>query len=213
MSDLKEAMDKLADLFYATGMDWSLTVHHSLTEPTCPTVIIQADGLDTTRYRMDCDTIEDGVKQAADRVYREVFLHEIIKPTAPFTNPNDQVLVSLLDAWSRGERPEPPGPEPGFREVDRYKLRRANATLRINAAHAANEITRLRAELAASAERIEDLDRVNEQSIVAMRHALDDLTPPEDDATEDQDFAAAHLRAAMDAAVSVSAATRAREAS
>ena len=97
-------------------MDWVLTVSRILTEPVCPIVIIAPEGSNATRYRVDCDTIEQGISEATERVYREIILGQSIKPIAPFTNPDDAELESWIAVWRRGERVnrdgEPPETEP-----------------------------------------------------------------------------------------------------
>lgn len=106
---LKEIMAKLDGLYTKTGMDWRLEVHHDLTEPTCPTVVINPEGLECTRYRIDCDSIEQGIAEAVERVYQEVILGQIIEPMAPFTNSDDGALEVLLVQWRAapdGEAPD-----------------------------------------------------------------------------------------------------------
>lgn len=86
---IEAALQKLGALYEKTGKDWVLEVHHILTESTCPTVCIYPEGNDSTRYRFDRDTIEEGIAAAANAVYREVILGEKIEPECPFTNPGD----------------------------------------------------------------------------------------------------------------------------
>lgn len=83
-------LKKLSRLYELTGADWDLEINHSLTEPTCPTVVIRKEGSNSTRYRVDCDSIEEGIRTAVDLVYREVVLGEKISPLCPFTNPDDR---------------------------------------------------------------------------------------------------------------------------
>lgn len=101
---LKDVMAKLDDLYERTGLDWVLTVHHVLTEPTCPTVAINPEGLQCARYRIDCDSIEQGIAEAVERVHREVVLGQVIEPLAPFTSPDDAKLSRWLETWRRGEK-------------------------------------------------------------------------------------------------------------
>ena len=85
---LKPLID--AGLFVKTGCDWDITIHMSLTEPTCPTVVIRKEESNSTRYRFDRDSIEDGVRAAVNAVLREVIDGEKIEPECPFTNPDDR---------------------------------------------------------------------------------------------------------------------------
>lgn len=98
---LQDATKKLGSLYAKTGMDWDLHISHCLTEPTCPTVAIYPEGMETTRYTVWCDRdgIEKALGEVVDRVYREVIQGEVIEPTAPFTNPDDVKLEQLLAEW------------------------------------------------------------------------------------------------------------------
>ena len=86
---IRSTLKKLDKLYEITGQDWVLEIHHILTEPTCPTVCIRPEDSNMARYRIDCDSIEEGVQRAVDLVYREVILGEKIEPECPFTNPDD----------------------------------------------------------------------------------------------------------------------------
>lgn len=44
--------------------DLILTVHHILTEPTCPTVSLQWENTGERIFRADCDTLDEGVNAA-----------------------------------------------------------------------------------------------------------------------------------------------------
>lgn len=80
---------RLAELYKKTGDDWDLLISVSLTEPTCPCVVVQREGGNSTRYRVDRDTIEEGIAAATELAYREQILGEHITPECPFTNPDD----------------------------------------------------------------------------------------------------------------------------
>jgi len=86
---IKDDIDRLSDLYRLTGDDWVLIVHHVLTEPTCPTVIIRREDSNALRYRFDRDTIEEGIQAATEAVYREVVLGQTIEPETPITNSDD----------------------------------------------------------------------------------------------------------------------------
>lgn len=86
-ASLADIYAKLRSSLYAkTKRDWQLTVHVTLTEPTCPTVVINEEGGKSSRYRFDRDTIEEGVAAAVDAVYREVILGEKVAPECPWTD-------------------------------------------------------------------------------------------------------------------------------
>lgn len=101
---LAEVMAKLSDLYTRTEMDWVLEVHHCLTEPTCPTVVISPEGLQANRYRIDCDSIEDGIAEAVERVHREIIQGEAVEMMCPFSNPDDVKLGRWITKWQRGEK-------------------------------------------------------------------------------------------------------------
>ena len=99
----KDSLAKLENLYGKTGMDWDLRIDHCLTEPTCPTISIQPEGMSVTRYTVWCDPdkVEEALAGLVDRVHREVILGETIEPSAPFTNPDDVKLVRLLGEWGK----------------------------------------------------------------------------------------------------------------
>jgi hypothetical protein len=101
---LKDHLKKLNDLYRRTQTDWVLTVHVILTEPVCPTVIIAPEGCNAARYRVDNDSIEQGIAEAVERVHREIILGETVEPSAPYTNPDDEKLARWIATWQRGEQ-------------------------------------------------------------------------------------------------------------
>lgn len=86
---LKETLARLDKLYSLTKDDWELIVHHTLTEPVCPTVIIRREGSNALRYRFDRDTIEEGIEAAVDAVHREVVLGQTVESESPVTNSDD----------------------------------------------------------------------------------------------------------------------------
>lgn len=61
-------------LYSATGRDWELRVHHSLTEPelSCPTATIGMEGdNESVLFRADKDTIDDAIIAVVDMAYDE----------------------------------------------------------------------------------------------------------------------------------------------
>lgn len=65
----KEQVAPLRGLYKVTGYDWDLTVHHTLTEPTCPSVFIKPFAAKDDKHapageRFDCDTLEEGIAAA-----------------------------------------------------------------------------------------------------------------------------------------------------
>ena len=98
--DVEKALDKLSVLYSLTGEDWNIRIHHTLTEPTCPMVTIQPDGLNLMRYSSFADTIREGILQAAEHVYRELVLGEDIGHAAPFTNSDDGKWTELKTRWA-----------------------------------------------------------------------------------------------------------------
>jgi hypothetical protein len=89
-------------LFEATGRDWVLSVNHILTEPVCPTVIVHPEGWEMNRYRVDADTIEKGLQEAVERVYREVILRQEVGHAALWTNADDKLYEVWLKARIAG---------------------------------------------------------------------------------------------------------------
>jgi hypothetical protein len=98
---IKQTLAKLQGLYEKTNMDWEIYIRHSLTEPTCPSVVISPEGMEVARYRVDTDSIEEGIEKAVDLVYREVILGEQVSSYAPFTDPDDKRLEELLAKWRK----------------------------------------------------------------------------------------------------------------
>ena len=97
----KEKLETLGELFAKTGYDWHLVVSHCLTEPTCPTAVVQPEGKNCTRYRVDANTIEEAINGTINLAYRELILGEEIASICPFTNPDDKWLEDAIknDSW------------------------------------------------------------------------------------------------------------------
>lgn len=107
---MTDAMDRLSTLYALTGEDWELDLNHSLTEPTCPCAIIQPEGWNISRYRYDCDTIEEAITRACEAVYREVVLRERVSPACPYTEGLDGQYSKWLDARFAGSDDKLPYP-------------------------------------------------------------------------------------------------------
>lgn len=101
---LKDILARLDDLYTRTEMDWHIEIDYCLTEPTCPTVVINPEGLAAARYRVDCSSIEEGVAEAVERVHREIIQGQVITPMAPYSNPDDAKLSRWIEKWHRGEK-------------------------------------------------------------------------------------------------------------
>lgn len=68
----KQKMDALGNVLYGeTKHDWELTVHHTLTEPTCPVANVQPEGMQSTRYACFADTVEEAIAASVNAAYRE----------------------------------------------------------------------------------------------------------------------------------------------
>lgn len=108
---LESIIGDLGGLYTATGNDWSLRLHQSLTEPTCPTASIQPDGWSLSRYRVDADSIEKSLRETVARVRSEILDRHIVGHAAPFTNPDDAEFEKWLQRRAAGsdeQMPEPP---------------------------------------------------------------------------------------------------------
>ena len=92
MTSIAELLKPLEDanLYSLTGDDWEILIHISLTEPTCPTVVIRKEDRNSTRYRFDRDTAEEGIAAAVSAVMREVVHGQTVEPECPFTNAEDR---------------------------------------------------------------------------------------------------------------------------
>jgi hypothetical protein len=115
---LDEHFKKLGKLYSLTGHDWILNIHHILTEPTCPTIVVHPEGTNMARYSVYRDSIEESVEAVCDMVYREVVLRERVRSESPITNPDDDHYDKWINARLSGDDaklPEFPGEVPrGF---------------------------------------------------------------------------------------------------
>lgn len=115
-SDLGKILEPLSELYSATGEDWSLSFHHCLTEPTCPTAVICPEGWRISRYRVDCGSIEESLRTVVALVKREVIDRTPIGSYAPYSDADDDAYAKWLYARAAGsdeKLPEPPcGPLP-----------------------------------------------------------------------------------------------------
>lgn len=92
---IRDEIEVLNKLYSETGDDWVLSIRHMLTEPTCPTIVIRPESAYISRYRVDADSIEEGIKRCVALVKREVIDRHIIGSAAPYTESHD----GLYEAW------------------------------------------------------------------------------------------------------------------
>lgn len=110
-SSMTSLLKPLSKLYTETGEDWIIEIHHILTEPTCPTVTIRPERWPIARYRFDCDSIEEGVALATQRVTDEILNRQFTKHEAPYTESIDGLFAKWLSARAAGSNdklPEPP---------------------------------------------------------------------------------------------------------
>lgn len=103
---LSKTLEPLRALYDKTGVDWSIEVHHCLTEPTCPTVIIRPEGLRRIYWRFDAETIEEAIQDAAAFTIARVLQGEATTPSAPFSLlgdglVGDQIVTAIEEEIER----------------------------------------------------------------------------------------------------------------
>lgn len=104
MTDRKTKLKALGDKLYElTGHDWTLNVHHTLTEPTCPTAIIAPEMVAMSRYRVDTSSIDEAIDGAIDKVYKEIVLRQLVGHSAPYTEGQDETYDTWITKWCNGE--------------------------------------------------------------------------------------------------------------
>jgi len=104
--DLDKILKPLEDLYTVTKLDWDLSIHHSLTEPTCPTIIIKPEGSTITRYQAHCDPnkFEESLQGLVNLVVAEIIEGKLIgRANTPFTNSDD----NILETWLTQRQKEP----------------------------------------------------------------------------------------------------------
>lgn len=98
----RKEIEPLEALWDASGHDWELNISASLTEPTCPTAVIQPEGWNITRYRVDMDSIEESLAKAVALVRQEVIERKVVGSYCPFSNPDDDDFAKWLHARAKG---------------------------------------------------------------------------------------------------------------
>jgi hypothetical protein len=99
---LDRILKPLEILFSETGVNWVLELHHILTEPTCPTAIITPERWEISRYRFDCDNIEESLRTCVALVVKEVIKREVVGHGPPYTTPDDAAYEKWLLARAAG---------------------------------------------------------------------------------------------------------------
>lgn len=80
---LEEMKEALSHMWTPEFGELELTVHHTLTEPTCPTAIVRTDEDSGPSWRADCGTIEEAIFQAIAATYITL----VLKKPKPLTFP------------------------------------------------------------------------------------------------------------------------------
>jgi len=93
---LGKKWEDLGELYTITGSDWSIKIHHCLTEPTSPMVVIKPDGWNMTRYAVWGDSVEKAVEKAVALVRMEIIERKIVGSYAPFSNQDDEMFIEWL---------------------------------------------------------------------------------------------------------------------
>lgn len=99
---VKEMWDALGDCWTQEFGELELEVHHTLTEPTCPTAIIKTEDEGGPSWRADQDTIEEAIYQATAAAYVTIIQRREKPMTfpAPDANEDERVrkFLAALDA-------------------------------------------------------------------------------------------------------------------
>lgn len=106
-----EMLDALGALYTPEYGDWVLTVHHILTEPTCPSASIapedwyERNGPEFGGFQAMADTIEGAVAAAVLSAYSVLIQRLPFRPGVPWTNFADDEslkgIIAALDAQVR----------------------------------------------------------------------------------------------------------------
>ena len=95
-----------AEIFAALGNFWTreygeleLEVHHTLTEPSCPTAIVRTEGEEGPRWRADANTIDDAIDIALAAAYVTLVQRKPKPMTCPISDIDEDVrLANFLAA-------------------------------------------------------------------------------------------------------------------
>lgn len=93
-------------LYTITGLDWSLVIHASVTEPYCPAARLVPDTGEEdehfTRWTAIADTIEQAVQKLAAVVEQDIKGDGKARGGLPFSNPGDAKFDHWLAQWRQG---------------------------------------------------------------------------------------------------------------
>lgn len=99
-----ELLTVLGSLYTREVGDWELTLHHTLTEPTCPGATVKPEnphGSTFSGFMAMGDTIEEAIHGALLQAYEVLILRKGFEPGVPWTNRGDDVelqkIIKALD--------------------------------------------------------------------------------------------------------------------
>lgn len=89
--------------------DWELTLHHTLTEPTCPTAIVRpeyTEGCKFGGFVAMGGTIDEAIDGALIQAYETLILRKGFEPGVPWTNFEDEPeLERIIAALDNKKKP------------------------------------------------------------------------------------------------------------
>lgn len=89
--------------------DWELTLHHTLTEPTCPTATVRpeyTEGCKFGGFVAMGGTIDEAIDGALIQAYETLILRKGFEPGVPWTNFEDEPeLERIIAALDNKKKP------------------------------------------------------------------------------------------------------------
>lgn len=105
----KQLLDALGSLYTPQIGDWELTLHHTLTEPTCPGATVKPEnkhGSSFSGFMSIGNTIDQAIDGALQQAYDVLILRKGFEPGVPWTNRGDDAeLAKIIHAL---DNPPPP---------------------------------------------------------------------------------------------------------
>lgn len=101
---LSEKLEALSRCWTPEFGELELNIHHTLTEPTCPTAVLRTEAQpDRSKgpvyiVRVDCDTIAEAFESCVNHAYRLLVEGKERVDTIPWTEPGEERIGEIVAA-------------------------------------------------------------------------------------------------------------------
>lgn len=122
----EELLSALGSIYCPTIGDWEISLHHTLTEPTCPGATVKPEneyGSTFSGFVCIADTIDAAIDGALQQAYDVLILRKGFEPGVPWTNRGDDAeLARILKALDEYK---------AHRETEEFKTENKAVHLRV----------------------------------------------------------------------------------